>query len=37
LVALGYLDAPLSARGPTLDAAIEAYFSDKLLAEAGAL
>ena len=37
LVALGYLDAPQSARGPTLDAAIEVYFSDKLLAEAGAL
>ena len=37
LVALGYLDAPVTARGPTLDAATEAYFSDKLFDEPGAL
>ena len=37
LVALGYLDAPVPAKGPTLDAAIEAYFSDKLIEEPDAL
>jgi hypothetical protein len=37
LVALGYLDAPVTAKGPTLDAAIEAYFSDKLIEEPDAL
>lgn len=30
LVALGYLDAPIAAKGPALDAAVEAYFSDKI-------
>jgi hypothetical protein len=37
LVALGYLDAPVTTKGPVLDAAIEAYFSDKLVDEPDAL
>jgi hypothetical protein len=37
LVALGYLDAPVTTKGPVLDAAIEAYFSDKMLDEPDAL